>query len=78
MMATVSKVQIDKDIEQPSRNTGSRGPYPFSDMEVGDSFFAPGVTTSQMGNRCQYYKLRYGRHFTARKVDGGVRVWRVA
>ena len=50
--------------------------YPYRDMEVGDSFFVP---NGKMGtvNAANYraYK-RLGWKFSARKVEGGIRVWR--
>lgn len=55
--------------------------YPYKNMEIGDSFFIAGdnagknmywvyVSASSAGKRLK-------RKFSARKCDGGMRVWRV-
>jgi hypothetical protein len=58
--------------------TGFKATYPFAEMEVGDSFFVPGKKSSQLGNFCSYQRLKTGRKFTVRQVDGGCRIWRTA
>lgn len=77
-MATAFKVKIEQGVPLARYNRGSRGIYPFSEMAVGDSFFAPGVDSTQMSTRCAYYKMKHGMQFSCRKVEGGTRVWRTA
>jgi len=51
--------------------------YPWLQMEVGDSFFVPGVTCKEFRTQPSSAGRRYGRKYASRSVDGGVRVWRV-
>jgi hypothetical protein len=44
-------------------------------MEVGQSVFLGGKSAKQLFKVTQWYRVRYGMRFTARTVDGGVRVW---
>ena len=66
---------IDKNIPIPKRRTK----WPFADMEVGDSFFAPGFASDEFSGRTKHYAPK---KFTVRTVieNGvrGVRVWRTA
>ncbi len=57
---------------------------PLDEMKVGDSFFVAtpeDKTQSQLRNHVSStvtpYAKRIGKRFTTRKVDGGVRVWRI-
>lgn len=52
--------------------------YPFESMQVGDSFFVEGGVLTRLCNAHGRAGRRMGRKFTARKVEGGVRVWRVS
>lgn len=71
--------QIDKDVELPS--TGRSSVYPFSKMEVGDSFL---VATDDKRRAASLracastYAKKNSVKFTCKQVDGGVRVWRTA
>lgn len=51
--------------------------YPWGEMEVGDSFFVPGMTTSNFGGRRTDAERRHGIKIATRKEGDGVRVWRV-
>lgn len=58
--------------------------YPLADMKVGQSFFVALEGAEQekvlrrMRGACTYAQRRsQGRRYTARPVDGGVRVWRL-
>lgn len=52
--------------------------YPYADMEVGDSFHVEGGTLNKMCYQNRKAGNKLGWKFTVRKVEGGVRVWRVA
>jgi len=78
--------KIDKDIPitiaTPYRGIGGRmSSYPFMEMDVGDSVFYDDKSTTKS---CAYsvakkYAERSGdRKFSARKVDGGLRIWRIS
>jgi hypothetical protein len=55
-----------------------RGPiYPWKTMEIGDSFFIEGKT-STYGATLAHQRKHTGHRYTCRTVDGGVRIWRIA
>ena len=71
---------IDKRKPIPKRKGGGNTvKYPFREMAVGDSFFAPYRTTSQLVAAASYYGPK---RFSARKVTErgvpGARIWRIA
>ena len=68
----MSVITIDKNVPFPGR--ALRSTYPFKDMKVGDSFFVPDRQTIFVRSA----EKGLGFTFRARRVDGGVRVWRVA
>lgn len=74
-------IPIDKGIPIPRRKRGGRGPrrpiYPWDSMEIGDSFLAEGLTQIHMTAVCAYAARKFGARFTTRKVEGGVRIWRI-
>ena len=73
-------MKIEKNVPMPSVNAGGFRKYPLGDMEVGDSLLdvdATDTTSSKLRNAAKIYGRRNGMRFTSRKVDEGVRVWRV-
>jgi hypothetical protein len=68
-------IAIEKGIPAP---VGKNHKYPWDNMEVGDSFFVEGATTTQMAGNITAQRRRLGWSFSQRKQNGGVRVWRVA
>ena len=58
--------------------------YPFEGMEVNDSFFVAcdfedrAVVANRVRSAAIQWGKRRGLKFTARMVDDGIRVWRVA
>lgn len=76
--------KIDKNIPIPNyESKNGRGPaYPFEDMVIGDSLFEPmdGLPTtirSKVYSAATSYGKANGMKFKGRRVEGGVRVWRV-
>ena len=72
-------MKIDKGVPIPLK--GARGSkYPFAEMVVGESFFVPEKTPSQITPIGIHHAKRLGFKFTPRTVieNGikGVRVWR--
>lgn len=57
--------------------------FPFSNMEIGDSFFVPWgddpiKMRSVLSNAMAAFHLRNKpKRFTSHKIEGGVRVWRI-
>jgi hypothetical protein len=73
-------IKIDKGLPLPTRKYGSGRPpkYPWGEMDVGDSFYAPGVRRQSMsGLALRAQKSLPGKKWAVRTVEGGVRVWRV-
>lgn len=73
-------VQIDKDVPMPGRGSARAiewGPL-LGRMAVGDSFLLPAGAKSAIGTAMKAFKDATGKVLSARKVDGGIRVWRVS
>lgn len=74
-------IKIDKDVPIPPDNKNKR--FPFDKMEVGDSFlYSESNNESAVRNACMLWKGYVKRagldwKFTVRKMDEGVRIWRV-
>lgn len=70
-------ITIDKNIPTPgkARRVGAPKKYPFSEMEVGDSFEYPikSVAFAASANG-----IKFGKKFTVRKTENGYRCWRIA
>jgi hypothetical protein len=81
----MNTIPVDKGIPVPDHsNAGGHGQrvYPFTSMDVGDSFFVPYLggrpdVLKSLRSLAPYYRNKQGVRFTVRKVDGGVRVWRI-
>ena len=83
-MAVIDKITPETKIEKgrPIPKRGRRRTrYPFADMRVGDSFYAPGKTAAQMSAYKGQAKRTHGFEFRAvtRAENGveGCRVWRI-
>jgi hypothetical protein len=73
-------IKIDKNVPIPAG--GKKTKYPFAEMQVGDSFFLPCDGETERASVLTYAKnhRKTTPNFaiTTRKVDGGLRVWRVS
>jgi len=76
-------ILIDKNVDIPTRNK-RRGKkiYPFGTMDVGDSFFVECTKDDLSRTQCLILaSCRPGRFdgkmFTTRRVEGGIRCWRL-
>lgn len=84
------KYGIDKGVPLPKRR--GKEPhnfeptiYPFGAMQVGDSFFAPGISNSAAVAAADYSRLHPGVKFASRAFErdplkclAGHRIWRTA
>lgn len=68
------KIENNVAMPSPYRNCGRAEKYPWSKLEVGQSFFAANIA---LMSGASHAGKRLGKKFTTRKMDGGVRVWRV-
>ena len=66
---------IEKDV--PLTIKIRRYTYPYKDMDVGDSFFVADGKLPTINNANYRASKVLGWKFSARKQDGGIRVWRI-
>jgi hypothetical protein len=70
-------IAIEKNVPVPTESAKAK--YPFRTMVVGDSFFVESDTKGRTVTKLLSATRNYpDRKFTARQVEGGVRVWRTA
>ena len=70
------KYEVEKGVPQPTpRDMFLK--YPWKVMDVGDSFFVPDSEISSRQNFHSCAKNR-GIKISTRRVDDGIRVWRIA
>lgn len=67
-------IVVEKDVPIPPRSRRTK--YPWRSMEIGDSFFAK-IKDTSAGPLVQQAQKSTGFLFTTRRVDGGVRIWRI-
>jgi len=66
---------LERGLEIPDRKTGPK--YPYDRLELGDSFYIQDGDLSKLCNANYREWRRTGKKYTARKVENGVRVWRI-
>lgn len=72
---------IDRAIPVPEHNRRSAKKYPFEQMEIGDSFLVPlaaDKSPSGIYSSIAQAKKRLSINLTSARVEGGLRVWRIA
>lgn len=69
----ISNVEVESGVPLPVE----RRRYPYAQMQVGDSFVVRSVSLQVVCNANYRTGKKLGRKFVARKVEDGVRVWRV-
>jgi len=71
-------MKIEKGIPVPGRRAESCK-YPFTKLEVGDSFLVPeGLDMAMFRSASSYAGKRNSKTFTTRKIEGGrYRCWRI-
>ena len=85
----IDDFKIEKNIPVPEKNRIGRKrkphKYPYANMEVGDSFLVPfeegkdhtKLYVSMWGG-ANHFGKNFGGKFLVRKVEDGIRVWRMA
>ena len=69
-------IAITKGLPTPR---GRRAKYPFRDMEIGDSFFAPGSSVIGIhGCARRHRPMRFTCRSVVEEGVPGIRVWRIA
>jgi hypothetical protein len=72
-------IKIESNIPIPKiSKKGRQKVYPFDEMNVGDSFFIEGRTTSQLSSVANNWSKRYDpkAKFVVKQENKGVRIWR--
>lgn len=67
-------MKIDRDIPLPASRQEHK--YPFTRLEVGESFLAEGRSVSAITALARYYTKKLGFKYTCRSLPEGIRVWR--
>lgn len=70
-------VQIDKDVPMAVRSTAIDWSPLLDALEVGDSFLLPAAAKSAISTAMKAYKDATGKVLASRKVEDGIRVWRL-
>jgi hypothetical protein len=70
-------LKIEKKVPLPVLRKKGPTKFPWLEMQVGDSFFVPEGNLVNLRSNASRASGVYQKTFTARAVEGGVRVWRV-
>ena len=71
------EIEDDHPIPATWQHSGRKEKYPWSQLEVGQSFFVKDGEVRKIGGAACHAGRRNGKKFVVRVVDGGVRAWRV-
>lgn len=82
MSKSPKALEVVSDIPIPNTRGLQYGKWPFREMKIGDSFFAPLEQAGAAGQIVRpavswFSKRNPGFLFVTRKTDGGFRVWRI-
>jgi len=69
------RVTVEKNVPCPEK--AHRARWPFSWMEVGDSFAVPSRWYASISASVSGYWNKRGKRFVIRKVNGEYRCWRI-
>lgn len=81
MEKAMSEFIIEKDVVMPPRKQsgGRHANYPFFEMAIGDSFLASEKKQQMKAALAAYtFGRKNNMRFATRKVEGGLRIWRIA
>jgi hypothetical protein len=77
--------KIEKNIPFPTKHSWNSDPYPWNDLDIGDSFLVDDNASHELlRDRVWASQMRYRRRVNAayriktQKLSDGLRVWRVA
>jgi short-subunit dehydrogenase involved in D-alanine esterification of teichoic acids len=75
----MNNLVIEKGVPIPEKKAAGCGVVvALKSMEVGDSVFICGKSTTQLGGGVAHVQRITGRRFTSRKEADGCRIWRIA
>lgn len=70
------EIEDEHAIPAARQHNGRREKYPWSQLDVGQSFFVKDGALRSMSSTASHAGRRNKKKFIARVVDGGIRVWR--
>jgi hypothetical protein len=70
------EIENEHAIPAARQHNGRREKYPWSQLDVGQSFFVKGGALRSMSSTASHAGRRNGKKFIARDAEGGIRVWR--
>jgi hypothetical protein len=70
------KIEDEHAIPAARQHNGRREKYPWSQMEIGDSFFVEKGEVRKIAGAACHAGRRANKKFVVRVADGGVRAWR--
>jgi len=72
-------IKIDKRVAIPPDGKGRKSKYPFSSMQVGDSFEVSDVKKNTLLGAAKAWASRHNKKavFTIRHHEGTTRIWRI-
>lgn len=70
---------IEKNVPLIQHTSYQKNQYPFMSMKAGDSFLVTGEKAKKntVAASVYYYNKKTGWKFVQRKVENGIRVWRL-
>jgi hypothetical protein len=71
------EIEDDHPIPAAGQGSGRKEKYPWSQMDVGQSFFVENGEVRKIAGAACHSGRRNGKKFVVRVVDGGVRAWRI-
>lgn len=81
---TSADYPIDRGVPTPRTNHEVKKRYPWDEMRVGDSFFVPvadgedyAAVHRRVSASASTRRHRHGGRYTIRRVEGGLRCWRL-
>ena len=69
------ELELERDVPIPESN---RVNWPHKDMQVGESFLCTNKTLAAVCNVNVRYAKKHNMKYTAKQMEDGVRVWRIA
>jgi hypothetical protein len=70
------EIEDEHAIPAARQHNGRREKYPWSQLDIGQSFFVKGGVLRSMSSTASHAGRRNGKKFIARDAEGGIRVWR--
>ena len=71
------KIEDNVPYKDERRGSSTHSKFPFKDLKVGQSFFVKDFPAPKMNGSISYWQRILGIKLSYRKVDGGIRVWRL-